>query len=464
MKRFKTLLIGVVLLAIAAVICYRVVNVAPDAKLPANQKLAMIMASGGCISCHSSNPQLPFYASWPLAGKLVHADVDSGYRAFDIQPMMDSLNAGKPVNESDLAKVEKVIADGTMPMAKYYLVHWGSSLTGTKTSMALEAIKQIRGQQFPNALAAPEFSNEPVCPVPDSLAVDMRKVALGEKLYFDKRLSADNTVSCSTCHPLEQAGVDNKRLSEGIRGQLGGVNAPTPFNAAFNFVQFWDGRAHTLADQAGGPPLNPVEMGCKSFVEIVAKLKADPTFSRAFCAVYPEGLTQATITNAIQEFEKTLITPNCDFDRYLKGNHNAMSKDAIAGYELFKQQGCATCHVGVNFGGQSYDRMGMKNDYFAYRQKPMTDGDNGRFAQTKVERDRYRYKVPGLRNVELTFPYFHDGYTESLSKAVEVMGKYECGVDFTKEQTASITSFLKALTGEYHGKKLTNPKRTAKND
>lgn len=465
MKLSTKIIIAAVAVIVVAAICYRAVNIAPKDDLTPTAKLQKIIADGGCISCHTANPNLPFYMNWPIAKNIIRTDVDNGYKAFDMQAFMDALNAGKAPNEADFAKVEKVLVDGTMPLAKYYLVHWGSSITGTKAQISADAAKKLRAEYYPNPLASAEFANETVRPIPDSISVDPRKVELGKMLYFDKRLSADNTVACATCHPLEQAGVDNQRLATGIRGQHGGVNAPTSFNSAFNFVQFWDGRAATLADQAGGPPLNPVEMGCKSFDEIVAKLKADPAFSAKFRAVYPAGLSQATITEAIQEFEKTLLTPNSALDKYLKGNKNAMTKDEIAGYDLFKKHGCATCHVGENFGGKTYDRMGLSNecDYFADRGKEMTDGDKGRFAQTKIKRDMNRFKVPGLRNIALTFPYFHDGYTNSLTKAVEIMMKYECDDAVKPDEINLITKFLNTLTGEYQGKKLTNPKLTASN-
>ena len=223
----------------------------------------------------------------------------------------------------------------------------------------------------------------------------------------------------------DTGGVDNKQYSEGVGGQLGGVNAPTVYNAAYNFVQFWDGRAGTLAEQAAGPPLNPVEMACESFDQIISKLAEDKNFVVAFNEVYPDGLNEKNITNAIQEFEKTLLTPNSRFDRYLKGQKDAITADEIAGYDLFKKYDCATCHVGEILGGQSYELIGVQHDYFADRQAEMTEEDNGRFKQTKAERDRHRFKVPGLRNIELTAPYFHDGSMATMDDAVRAMAKYQ---------------------------------------
>ena len=313
---------------------------------------------------------------------------------------------------------------------------------------------------FPIPLAADAFKNEPVRPLRDSVSVDPRKVALGEALYHDVRLSGDGTISCATCHGIGTAGVDNKQYSEGIKGQKGGINAPTSFNAVFNFVQFWDGRAETLAAQAGGPPLNPVEMGSASFDEISARLAADATFSKAFCQVYPEGFSEATITDAIAEYEKTLLTPNSPFDRYLKGEADALTAEQQEGYALFKAYNCTTCHAGENMGGLSYEMMGQRADYFKDREinakSGLTDADNGRWAQTKVERDRYRFKTPTLRNVALTWPYYHDGSVPTLDKAIDMMARYQVGREMPAADVQKVQSFLQALTGELKGKPVSN--------
>lgn len=452
----KKFILVALLIAAGAVTVYRLVNQAPSESLAANERMLAILTDGGCMECHSATPKLPFYANFPVAGKLVKEDIEKGYREFDVEPMMTALKNGEKVSEVDLAKVEKVIKDGTMPLAKYYLIHWGSSMTAKKTEISLDWIKNYRAQAYPNLLAAAEFANEPVRPIHDSIPVDIRKVILGDMLFHDTRLSADNTVSCATCHSLNTAGVDNKQFSVGIKEQVGGVNAPTVFNAHYNFVQFWDGRAATLAAQAGGPPLNPIEMGHKSFDDICKVLSEDKAFEKVFMEVYPEGFTEATITDAIQEFERTLITPNSRFDKYLKGDKNILTAEEINGYDLFKKYNCATCHVGENLGGQSYELMGMRADYFGDRGTEITFEDHGRNKETKTERDMHRFKVPGLRNIELTGPYFHDGTKKTLEEAVIDMAKYEVGVNLTESETADIVKFLKTLTGEYKGKTLTN--------
>ena len=463
MKKSSKIILSVLVVVIVLCVIYRLVNKAPSASLESNAQMEEIIESSGCISCHSANPKLPFYAGLPVAGKMVKEDVRLGYRSFDMTPMVEALKKGEKINEVDMAKVEKVIADGSMPLAKYYLVHWGSSLTDTEKQMALAWIKSQRETFYPNLLADKQWSNETVRPVQDSVPVDVRKVILGKMLFHDVRLSADNTVSCSSCHGLDTGGVDNKAFSEGVGGQLGGVNAPTVYNALYNFVQFWDGRAATLADQAAGPPLNPVEMACKSFDEICEKLKADEAFNKAFTEVYPDGINQANLTDAIQEFERTLLTPNSRFDKYLKGDQTAMNAEEVAGYDLFKKYNCATCHVGENMGGQSYELMGIKHDYFADRGTELTVEDNGRFKETKDERDRHRFKVPGLRNVALTAPYYHDATQATLEDAVISMAKYEVGVDLSQQEVKQIVAFLKTLTGEYQGKLLTNANDLKKN-
>lgn len=451
MKRvFKWCAIALLAAAAVAVVVYRAVNKLPSADLPLDGQVTMIFDDGGCLSCHSADPKLPFYAELPVVGKIVMKDIDSGYRSFDMHGMMEALKIGETVDPVSLAKVEKVILDGRMPMPKYYLVHWGSSITKGKKDIILKWAAEERIAMYDDGLEG-DRAAEPVRPIDRYIEVDPAKVALGNKLYHDARLSLDNTVSCATCHDISTAGVDNHRYSHGVDDQLGGVNAPTVFNAVYNFVQFWDGRAKTLEDQAAGPPLNPIEMASPSFDHIIAKLNSDKALVKEFAAIYPDGITESNITDAIAEFERTLITPDSRFDKWLYGDESALSADELRGYELFKQYDCATCHVGHNLGGLSYELMGLRNDYFTDRGLELTVEDNGRFKETKLERDRHRFKVPGLRNVEHTWPYFHDGTRITLEDAVRDMGYYQSGVELAETEVASITSFLKTLTGELNG-------------
>ena len=437
------------------VVVYRVVNQVPSPELPQYEQVYEIFEEGGCLSCHSSDPKLPFYATLPVAGKIVMKDIDSGYRAYDIRPFMDALKVDGEFSPVDLAKIEKVVLDDRMPMPKYYIVHWGSSLTEAKREIVLGWILKERAEMYADDL--PESrAGEPVRPIDSALEVDEAKAALGFALFHDPRLSVDNTVSCATCHALETAGVDNHQYSHGVDDQLGGVNAPTVYNAVYNFVQFWDGRAKTLADQAAGPPLNPVEMASESFDQIIAKLKEDKKFVKAFNAVYADGLTEANITDAIEEFERTLITPDSRFDQWLRGDDSSLTAEELEGYELFKKYDCATCHVGQNLGGQSYELMGLRRHYFADRGLELTNEDNGRYKETQLERDRHRFKVPGLRNVEHTWPYYHDGTRETLEEAVRDMAIYQSDVEMTETEIDKVVAFLNTLTGKYQGKLLTN--------
>ena len=440
----KKLLLGLLVVAALLVAAYRVSCKAPSASLSQQEQVLAIFEDGGCISCHSAEPELPFYASLPVMGDMVVADSQAGYQMFDIEPLISALKSGEKLSEVDVAKVERAALNGTMPMAKYYLVHWGSQMTEAKGALVAAWAENWRAEYYNDGLGG-----EPIRPIAEALEYDVAKAELGRKLYHDTRLSVDNTVSCASCHSLSTAGVDNKQYSEGVGGQFGGVNAPTVYNAVYNFVQFWDGRAATLALQAAGPPLNPVEMGYESFDQIVAKLSKDKAFTREFKKVYPDGWSEANITDAIAQFERTLLTPNSRFDKYLKGDSNAISAEELEGYNLFKKYNCATCHVGANLGGLSYELMGQYADYFAARGTELTIEDNGRFKQTAVERDRHRFKVPGLRNVALTAPYFHDGTEPELKEAVCKMGTYQVGVELSDADEDKIVAFLNTLTGEF---------------
>lgn len=419
------------------------------------KQVASIIRENGCLECHSATAQVPFYGKLPLVGPVVEADMLEGTRYLDLTAMVDALESGKLVAEVDLAKVENTVLSGSMPPSKYYAMpmHWGTTLNSDEKAVLISWAKDVRKKNFTTPTVAEEFANEPVQPLMVSLPTDPAKVALGFDLYHDTRLSGDNTISCATCHGLNTAGVDRKQFSEGIAGQFGGVNAPTVYNSALNILQFWDGRAADLKEQAAGPPLNPVEMGSHSFDEISAKLVDDKELSKRFLAIYPEGINQSTITDAIAEFEKTLLTPS-RFDQYLMGEEDVLTAEELEGYQLFKDNKCATCHVGVNIGGQSFEYMGIKLNYFDYRATGLTDGDNGRYAVTKDEQDRHKFKTPTLRNVMITQPYMHDGSVATVDDAIRIMHQFQIGNNISDTETAKITAFLHTLTGEYNGKLL----------
>ncbi len=271
-------------------------------------------------------------------------------------------------------------------------------------------------------------------------------VELGGRLFHEPALSGDGTVSCRSCHDLENGGAGNRRFSAGIGGKEGAINAPTVYNAAFNFVQFWDGRAATLEEQVGGPVTDAREMG-GSWDVALRRLREDASYRELFARVFPDGVTEANVRSAIAAFERTLTTPNSRFDRWLAGDRNALTPEEHSGYERFKSAGCIACHQGRNVGGNMFQRFGVMGDYFADRGN-VTSADYGRYNVTKQESDRYFFRVPSLRNVALTAPYFHDGSAETLEQAVKIMAKYQLGRPLPEEDVANIVSFLKTLTGD----------------
>jgi len=294
--------------------------------------------------------------------------------------------------------------------------------------------------------------DDPIKPIPAQTALDARKVALGERLFHDRRLSRDNSLACASCHDLGRGGVDGLRTSLGIGGAVGPINAPTVFNSSLNFRQFWDGRAASLEEQAAGPVHNPKEMG-SDWKEVLGKLSQDEPLVALFKASYPDGLQSRNIQDAIATFERSLTTPNARIDKYLRGDRAALTNDELRGYQLFKAYGCVACHQGVNIGGNMFQTFGVMGDYFQ-RRGNVTAADLGRFNVTANEGDRHVFKVPSLRNVALTAPYFHDGSAQTLPDAVEVMFRYQLGRTAPQQDKDLIVKFLYTLTGEHRGKPL----------
>lgn len=291
-----------------------------------------------------------------------------------------------------------------------------------------------------SAAAAP--ADEPIQPISPVKEINLAQAELGKKLYFDTRLSKSGFISCNSCHNLSMGGTDNLKTSIGDHWQQGPINAPTVLNSSLNVAQFWDGRAADLKAQAGGPIANPGEMAF-SHTLAVGVLESIPEYVIEFKQVFgDERVDIDKVTLAIAEFEKTLVTPNSRFDRWLLGDANALTAPELAGYELFKSSGCAACHNGPAAGGNSFQKMGVVAPYKA------TSPVEGRSAVTGKDADRFNFKVPTLRNVELTYPYFHDGEAETLAEAVDVMGRLQLGRTFTDKENAAIVAFLKTLTGD----------------
>ena len=449
----KKSLVTAIVILLALVLGFAVYRFAfrksiPDA--PVSQQVAAILEQNGCYSCHSGQDGTPFYAKLPFADPIL-AHVEIGTRFWDLR-REDLENPSEVL----LSKLQHSVTSGNMPLVEYKLIHWGTGFNKAEKSLLTEWILSQRQERFATGTACEAYAQHALQPIPDSLSTDIRKVTLGRKMYNEARISLDGTLSCATCHVIDQGGADSRgtRTSEGIYGQFGGINAPTVLNAAFNVEQFWNGRAHTLADQAAGPPVNPVEMGDQTWEQICERLSQDASLVAEFQSIYPEGITQATVTDAIAEYEKTLITPNDRLDQMLKGDENALTEEEKKGLAAFMDNSCAVCHVGKTLGGQSFETLGIYEDYYAAREQSnpdivYNDDDKGLAGFTGDTADLHRFKVPGLRNISKTSPYFHDGTQATIEDAVRAMFRFELGVKEAPESdVASISAFLRTLDGE----------------
>jgi cytochrome c peroxidase len=282
---------------------------------------------------------------------------------------------------------------------------------------------------------------------PDN-AVTPEKVLLGKTLYYDNRLSKNNTQSCNTCHNLATFGVDNKSTSPGDNGKPGTRNSPTSLNAALHFVQFWDGRMKDVEEQAGGPVMNPAEMAMPDEKEVIARLTKNEGYEKMFKAAFPgekQPVTFANMRKSIAAFERTLLTPG-KFDKFLEGDLTALNEQEMKGIKTFVETGCTTCHMGSLLGGNMFQKYPLFGTHKDLTGSPVDD--LGKMAATKSEADKYFFKVPSLRNIAETWPYLHDGSVKELDKMVQIMGKAQLNKELTPEQTSDISAFLKALTGE----------------
>lgn len=329
---------------------------------------------------------------------------------------------------------------GTLLLAAVVLPRWPRARVTPAPAAIAPASKEYA--------AAPRLdSGQPIQTIPTDLVFDPRRVALGRRLFDDSKLSSDGSVSCASCHDLSLGGADGRRVSTGVGGAQGTFNSPTVLNVGLNFAQFWDGRAATLEEQIEGPLTHPGEMG-STMPDVMQKLHADPSYVAQFAASYSDGLTQTNFKDAIATFERSLVTPNSRFDRFLKGDAAALTTLEQQGFELFREVGCTTCHQGANMGGNSFQRFGVASNYFEDR-GAITTADLGRFNITRKERDKYKFKVPTLRNVAKTAPYFHDGSVETLNEAVAIMARYQLGLPLDEREVALIVAFLRTLDGEY---------------
>lgn len=289
---------------------------------------------------------------------------------------------------------------------------------------------------------AQTLREEPIKPILAAQVANEKYVELGKKLYFDPRLSRSGFISCNSCHNLSMGGTDNLKTSIGHNWSRGPINSPTVLNSSLNLAQFWDGRAADLKEQAAGPIANPGEMAFTHELA-VDMLRSIPGYVAEFESAFGKReITINEVTLAIAAFEETLVTPNSRFDQWLYGKDDALTSTELAGYNLFKNSGCVACHNGAAVGGNSFQKMGVVEPYNA------TSPAEGRSAVTGNDADRFNFKVPTLRNVELTYPYFHDGEANTLTEAVDTMGRLQLGKKFTDEENAQIVAFLKTLTGD----------------
>lgn len=290
-------------------------------------------------------------------------------------------------------------------------------------------------------------------------ALSEEKISLGRMLYYETRLSKNHDISCNSCHDLANYGVDGKPVSPGHKGQLGGRNSPTVYNAGNHIAQFWDGRAKDLEAQAKGPVTNPIEMAMPSEAQVVKTLASMPGYVEAFKKAFPKEASPITFDNmarAIGAFERKLVTPS-RFDKFLGGDESALTSQEKEGLNTFVQSGCIACHMGQGVGGQGYFKLGQVKAWPDQK-------DLGRFEVTKNEADKMVFRAPSLRNVEKTGPYFHDGSIATLDEAIQKMGEHQLGKTLTSAEVASIASFLKSLTGELPSAYIAKPELPASTD
>ncbi|MGF1657849.1 MAG: cytochrome-c peroxidase [Rubrimonas sp.] len=323
-----------------------------------------------------------------------------------------------------------------------------TALTATAAVAVLLAAPAFADDAALRADAASYFEPVPMnAPALNGNVATRSRIDLGAMLFFDPRMSRSGIFSCNSCHNVGMGGVDGLEVSIGHGWQKGPRNSPTVFNAVFNIAQFWDGRAPDLAEQAKGPVQAGVEMN-NTPDRVVATLNSMPDYVEAFKAAFPGEVDPVTFDNfalAIEAFEATLITPNARFDQFLQGDDNALTAQEKRGLQAFMEEGCASCHAGVNFGGQEYYPFGLIEKPGA---EILPAGDRGRFAVTETVDDEYVFRAAPLRNIALTAPYFHSGNVWKLEDAVAVMGVSQLGADLSDAQIADITAFLHTLTGE----------------
>lgn len=291
-----------------------------------------------------------------------------------------------------------------------------------------------------------DYSSNGFAPLKEPLNLNSKKIDLGRRLFVDKRFSSDKSVSCASCHSLEYWGNDSRQFSVGAHGKIGFVNSPSVFNAAFNSSQFWNGRTKSLVEQIKEPLHNSLEMD-STWSKVLSVLNSDPSYVDQFQEVYGKEASIESFIDALVYFEQSLVTINSPFDKYLAGDSKALSPQQLAGFEKFKTLGCASCHQGRNLGGNMFQTFGVARNYFRDR-GGFYESDLGRMGVTGLEEDRHVFRVPSLRNVEMTAPYLHDGHAKTLSEVVRIMATYQLGRRLSPQEQDDLIAFLKSLTGE----------------
>ncbi|MBK9282381.1 MAG: heme-binding domain-containing protein [Candidatus Obscuribacter sp.] len=403
-----------------------------------------------CADCHSSSSLAadPIYARFPLASTLIARDRKEAQTVLNLS--QEQLTGTEPISPPDLYRIASSVSNGSMPPGRYRALHW-KGFSGLTEGDKRAVLRYVQG-----------VSTRIQCrPLPVSLsAPPSLQVELGRKLFFEKRLSAHKKLSCAGCHAPDKGGADALPVAISADPSGRALNTPTVFNAALNFKQYWDGRTSDLKQQALVSLSSAGEMGGLT-EDRLAELRSDSAYSGLAESAYGVPLSPDVIADAIAVFEQTLITPGCKFDRYLKGEKTALSGQALKGYFLFQEKGCVSCHSGMNLGGMTFEKMGIKGDYFAHRLKnggkKINEADLGRFNVTRLEADRYRFKVPALRNVALTAPYFHNGSVSSLEEAVQDMARFQQGQELSREEVTCLVEFLKSLTGKLNSQEQPEP-------
>lgn len=393
-----------------------------------------------CADCHTQDlAQHPLYFGFPIAESIIHKNIKNGQKSFLLN--RNKLSGKEQFSANDILKLTSAMAKNNMPPKQYLMLHWDSELSEAEQKLLVTWIRK----------RAKIFDIRPI-PQENFLKPNEAKAALGQQLFNDKSLSADNSVSCASCHSIEKGGTDNLKAARGAGGVQGTLNTPTVLNAAYNIRQYWDGRARDLKAQVGIAVSNKSELA-SSWSQVLANVSKQGKYSAEFKSLYPEGITADSISDAIAEYENTLLTPGSRFDKFLMGDKSALSADEKAGFEVFKKHECYDCHSGPAFGGLSFELMGYNTPYFAKGESPNKD-ENGRFNVTQSLSDLHKFKVPTLRNIELTYPYLHDGSASTLEDAVKAMSKYQIEKPLTESECKQVVAFLRSLTGCLNGKPL----------